>query len=63
MTLFKKELKTYAVHAMCECGGEFHPTVMFATYPAQYQHCCDKCGKVMTFDVNYPEIKYEEVSQ
>lgn len=64
MILVKKEVKIYVVHAMCECGGEFHPTMVLATtYPPQYQYCCDKCGIAATFDVNYPAIEYKEVDQ
>ena len=65
MNLVKKEVKTYRVYAMCDCGGEFKVTdadlfnMMFLN--EGYRHTCDKCGKVMILSEYYPvEIKEED---
>lgn len=58
------EVKAVKVSAFCECGGEFkraNTGGMLATYPPQYPHICDKCGKQETFYVSYPTIEYREV--
>lgn len=58
------EVKPIKVIALCECGGEFKRTTTLgtlATYPTQYPHVCDKCGKHETFFVCYPTIEYKEV--
>ena len=61
----KKEVKTYIVHAMCDCGGEYLPTGMALTsHPVQYPHVCDKCGDKQLFsDEMYPRTEYEEVQE
>lgn len=58
----KKPVQEYVIHAMCECGGEFIiGDVVLTTYPVQYPHICNKCGKKATFDKRYPNIEYEEI--
>ncbi len=54
------ECKTYEVHAMCECGGEFKlaSDVVYDTYPPLYCYQCDKCKALQYFSQNYPYIKY-----
>ncbi len=62
MKELKKLVRTYVVHATCECGGEFKPTnVVLTTYPPKYPHVCNKCGKGEVFDTTYPRNEYEEV--
>ena len=64
MNLVKKEVKTYRIHAMCDCGGEFKVTnadlfnMMFLN--EGYRHTCDKCGKVMILSEYYPVETKEE---
>lgn len=61
MKIVKKEVKTHVTHAMCDCGGEFKPTNMIlSTFPVQYPHDCNKCGKREIFYERYPKIEYEE---
>jgi len=51
------------IRQTCECGGEYKPTgVCLTSYPAQYPHTCDKCGKGATFAESYPLIRYERPS-
>lgn len=60
----KNEVKTYMVHAMCECGGEFETGDVIWTldmYPPKFGHVCNKCGKTVMFSEKYPKIEYEEV--
>lgn len=56
------EVKTIKVSAFCECGGEFEfmGTVLMS-YPPQYPHVCNKCGKSENFMAKYPTIEYREV--
>ena len=62
MKKVKKEVKAYMICAICECGGEYeYPGHMLTTWPAQYAHICNRCGKVGTFLSVYPKIEYEEV--
>ena len=53
-------VKTVLVRMLCGCGGEMKPTnIVYASYPAQYPHICDRCGTNATYTVRYPEIRYE----
>jgi hypothetical protein len=61
-----KEIKTpvynYVVRATCECGGEFEPTgVVLRSYPPQYPHKCNKCGKEEVFRKQFPYYAAEEI--
>ena len=61
MQIIKKEVKTYMTHALCSCGGEFKfIDMILPTYPVQYPHDCNKCGKREIFYERYPKIEYEE---
>lgn len=64
MSEIKKEVKTYMISKICECGGTFqyeHNGVMLASYPPQYPHVCYSCGKIETFNNIYPKIEYEYI--
>ena len=62
MKLVKSEVKPVVVHAMCECGGELKTKgIALTTYPEQYVHICDKCGKKEVFWCEYPKVELEEV--
>ena len=62
MKLVKSDIKPMMVRAMCECGGEFKPNgIVLTTYPEQYPHKCDRCGKLDVFYCEYPKVEYEEV--
>ena len=62
MIKVKKEVKAYKICAICECGGEYeYQGMVLTTYPAQYPHICNRCGKVNTFLSAYPKMEYEEV--
>jgi len=43
-----------------ECGnGEMMPTgVVLTSFPEQYQHVCNECGCVKTYNKQYPFIEY-----
>ena len=57
----KKNVKPVKIFAICECGGEFKPTgICLTSYPCQYPHTCNKCGKYETFDSKYPKIIFED---
>lgn len=54
------EVKTVVVRMKCECGGEMKPTgECLTSYPPQYPHVCDKCGKKATYHIHYPDLRYE----
>lgn len=54
------EVKVIVVRMKCECGGEMKPTGQCLTsYPPQYPHVCDKCGKKVTYRIVYPDLRYE----
>ena len=58
----KREVKSYIIYADCECGGIFKPTNMcLMSYPPQYPHKCNKCGKEEIFSHTYPVHIMEEV--
>ena len=61
----KTEVKTYMVNKQCDCGGIFEYTEGFtlATYPPQYPHKCNSCGKSETFNHIYPILEYEPVEE
>jgi hypothetical protein len=62
MIKVRKEVKTYMVRAMCECGGEYeHQGLVLTSWPAQYPHECNRCGKMETFLSQYPKFEYKEV--
>lgn len=62
-----KEVKVLQNKAYCECGGEFEygnedgVSIALMTYPPQYPHICNKCGKIENFFVIYPFITYETI--
>ena len=63
--LVKKEMKTYRIHAMCECGGEFKldDTELFNSmfFGEGLKHTCDKCGKEIVLSEYYPiDVREEE---
>ena len=65
MNLVKKEVKTYRIHAMCDCGGEFKMddvelfNMMFLG--EGLKHKCNRCGKTVILSEYYPkEVKEEE---
>ena len=33
--------------------------ICYVTYPASYEHKCDKCGKTAEYRSIYPELRYE----
>ena len=54
----KKEVRTYRIHKMCKCGGEY-------LFEKQLSNCalhkCHSCGRdLYTIDV-YPKTVYEEI--
>jgi len=62
MKEIKKEVKTYIVYAYCNCGGKFKSTnICLTSYPPQYPHICDKCGKEEIFNFTYPRTVMEEL--
>ena len=61
MKEMKNKAETSIVHAMCECGGEFKRNGMvLMTYPEQYSHDCDRCGKREVVYEQSPKIEYVE---
>ena len=71
MKMVKKEVKTYRVRAMCECGGELVYDLknayvdifnsFFSESKAEYEHKCNKCGKIEKLSEQYPLNIEEEV--
>lgn len=56
----KQDVRIVLVRMACPCGGEMKPTgECLTSYPPQYPHKCDKCGRNVTFNVCYPELRYE----
>lgn len=53
-------VRTVVARMYCSCGGEMKPTgICYVTYPASYEHKCDKCGKTAEYRSSYPELRYE----
>ena len=59
----RKELKTFRVKLLCDCGGEMKVVKTLMSDPPQYQHTCVRCEKEVTMDRSYPCIEQEEVTQ
>ena len=60
MSEIKKEVKTYMVSQLCDCGGTFQYEsngVMLASYPPQYPHVCYACGKIEMFNCICPKVE------
>lgn len=58
-----KEVKVYQDKLYCPvCEHEMIATgVVLLSYPAQYEHECPKCKKILITGKSYPCIRYEEV--
>jgi hypothetical protein len=53
-------VRTVVAKMYCSCGGEMKPTgICYVTYPASYEHKCDRCGKTAEYRTSYPELRYE----
>lgn len=71
MKTIKKEVRTYRVRAICECGGEFVYNLdnayadifnsFFSGSKVEYENKCNKCGKVVKLSERYPQNIEEEV--
>ncbi len=64
----KFKTETFIVKEKCECGGEYvFDGIVLTSYPPKYPHTCNKCGKKVHLDTQYPttttEIKEEVKSQ
>lgn len=64
----KFKTETFIVKEKCECGGEYvFDGIVLTSYPPKYPHTCNKCGKKVYFDTQYPstitEIKDEVKSK
>lgn len=58
----KQHVRTYRTKMICDCGGEMiAEDIILPTYPAQYPHTCNKCGKREVYDKRYPVIEYKTV--
>ena len=56
----KYNAETYIVKEVCECGGEFVFNGMALTsYPPKFSHTCNKCGKTVHLDRQYPSTQTE----
>lgn len=56
----KREVKTFEVKMMCDCGGEFLPTGFAQmSNPPKYGHQCSSCEKEVYLDYHYPKTVYE----
>lgn len=56
----KYNTETYIVKEMCECGGEFvFDGIVLTSYPPKFPHTCNKCGKKVTLDRQYPSTQTE----
>lgn len=59
----KCRVVTHKVRWLCgkPCPGEMLPTgICLTSYPAQYPHKCDTCGRVENADETYPYIEHSE---
>jgi hypothetical protein len=56
----RKQVLPVRVNYSCDkCGGDVLPTgVCLTSYPAQYPHDCQWCGKRYTFTSLYPRIEH-----
>lgn len=56
----KYNAETYIVKEMCECGGEFvFDGIVLTSYPPKFPHTCNKCGKTVHLDRQYPSAQTE----
>lgn len=56
----KYNTETYIVKEMCECGGEFvFDGIVLTSYPPKFPHTCNKCGKTVHLDRQYPSTQTE----
>lgn len=56
----KYNTETYIVKEVCECGGEFvFDGIVLTSYPPKFPHTCNKCGKKVTLDRQYPSSQTE----
>ena len=59
-----KEVKTFIIEWICECGGlmelDKDATTLFAD-PPKYLHTCDKCSETEYSEEQYPKAKMEYV--
>ena len=56
-------VRIYNEHYLCDCGGDViyeSGMVTVATYPIQYYHKCNKCGKTYSLTEKFPRVVYEE---
>ena len=60
----KVPLQPYEAHWMCDrdgCEGEMRDNsgIVLTSYPPQYPHHCDHCGRYDTADSHYPCVMHE----
>lgn len=56
----KYKAEIYIVNEMCECGGEFvFDGIVLTSYPPKFPHTCNKCGKTVHLDRQYPSTQTE----
>lgn len=53
-----KPLKHFMLCDECQIGQMLPTGVVLTSYPEQYQHKCNKCGCVKTYNKQYPFIEY-----
>jgi hypothetical protein len=57
-------VKPYGVRYKCDCGGEMKPSShILMSFPPQYPHECEKCGKGVDLSERYPTVKWEEIME
>jgi hypothetical protein len=61
----KEVVRPIRVRMRCSCGGTYEQvedngfSITLTTFPPQYPHRCNKCGKIINFPKQYPYIEYE----
>ena len=56
----KYNAETYIVKEVCECGGEFvFAGIVLPSYPLKFPYTCNKCGKTVHLDRQYPSTQTE----
>lgn len=54
----KYNAETYIIKEVCECGGDFvFDGRVLTSYPLKFSHTCNKCGKTVTLDRQYPSTQ------
>ena len=64
----KVPVRSYNVKMRCGCGGQYRRDLILTStthlsFPPEFEHKCDKCGRTKFFPLEYPRIVHEEIQE